>query len=129
MDPRSRQAINIASNAILSVNPSNFGLHMFGYYLNYVGYVSMMLLCAWASNHLQDEPEVRTILFSTGTTIFYIQNMFLPIVAFPAKEAPNWRIGASLYLGFACAASVAFFGIWWALRREQRKKATTVAGG
>lgn len=84
---------------------------------------SMMLLCAWAANNLQDEPEVRTILFSSGTTWAYILNMFLPILAFPAKEAPNWNIGAKVYMGFAVATLFAFFGIHFGLKYEAKRKA------
>lgn len=52
----------------------------------------------------------------------YIMSAFIPIAAYPAKEAPHWRIGAKLYLGLACVAVVVFLGIWWALRWEERRK-------
>ncbi|KAL4929009.1 major facilitator superfamily domain-containing protein [Aspergillus undulatus] len=86
--------INIASLAILIVRPTNQQAHMAGYYLNYIGAVSLMLLCSWASERLQDEPEGRTILFASGTIISYALNAFVPIAAFPVSEAPHWRIGA-----------------------------------
>lgn len=95
---------------------------MAGWYMNYIGAVSTMLLCSWASVHLQHEPQVRTVLFASGTILAYLLNAFVPIAAYPAKEAPHWKIGAKLYLGFACLAVVVFFAIWWAFRREERKK-------
>ena len=83
----------------------------------------MMLLCSWASAHLQGEPEVRTVLFASGTLFAYLMNAFIPIAAFPAREAPNWRIGSKLYLGFAILSTFIFVDIYFAFRWENKKKA------
>ncbi|CAH0019634.1 unnamed protein product [Clonostachys rhizophaga] len=115
-------AISLTSLSIIIARPQNRPLHMAGYYLNYIGDVSMMLLCAWASDHLRGEPEVRTLLFATGTIIFYALSAFLPIAAFPASEAPNWKIGAKPYLGFAVASLLMFIGIHIGFKREARKR-------
>lgn len=82
-----------------------------------------MLLCSWASAHLQGEPEVRTVLFASGTVLAYIMSAFIPIAAFPASEAPHWRIGAKLYLAFALVSAVIFVGIHFAFKWEDKKKA------
>ncbi|OBR02370.1 Major facilitator superfamily transporter [Colletotrichum higginsianum IMI 349063] len=116
-------AINITSHIILIVRPSNEQAYMAGWYMNYMGAVSMMLLCSWASAHLQGEPEVRTVLFASGTTLAYLMSAFIPIAAFPASEAPNWRIGSKLYLGFALVSSVMFVGIHFAFKWEEKRKA------
>ena len=84
-----------------------------------------MLLCSWAAERLEQEPEVRTVLFATGTVLSYIWTAFLPIAAFPASEAPHWRIGAKVYLGFACLATVIFIGIYFGFRKIDRKKSRT----
>ncbi|KAF1360930.1 major facilitator superfamily transporter [Lizonia empirigonia] len=114
--------INITSLVILIVRPTNEHAYMAGWYMNYIGAVSTMLLCSWASVHLQQEPQVRTVLFASGTILAYLMNAFIPIAAYPAKEAPHWKIGAKLYLGFASVAIMVFVGIWWALRWEEREK-------
>ena len=95
---------------------------MAGYYLNYLGAVSMMLLLAWASAHLQSEPEVRTVLFASGTIFAYLMNAFIPIAVYPAKEAPHWRIGAKLYLAFAVLSTVIFVGIYYAFKWDGKRK-------
>lgn len=81
-----------------------------------------MLLCAWASTHLQNEPEARTIMFASGTIIAYALNAFVPIAAYPASEAPHWRIGAKLYIGFAVLALFIFIGMHIGFRREEKVK-------
>lgn len=83
----------------------------------------MMLICAWATNNLQHEPEVRTILFSTGTTWAYIQNMFIPLLAYPASQAPNWKVGPKVYMAFAVWTLFVFFGIHFRLKYEAKRKA------
>ncbi|KAJ0385398.1 hypothetical protein COL922a_006468 [Colletotrichum nupharicola] len=95
---------------------------MAGWYMNYIGAVSTMLLCSWGSAHLQHEPEVRTVLFASGTVLAYIMSAFIPIAAFPASEAPNWRIGSKLYLAFALVAVVIFIGIHFGFKWEEKKQ-------
>ncbi|KAF4810021.1 Pantothenate transporter FEN2 [Colletotrichum siamense] len=116
------RAINIASQVILIVRPKNEGAYMAGWYMNYIGAVSTMLLCSWGSAHLQHEPEVRTVLFASGTVLAYIMSAFIPIAAFPASEAPNWRIGSKLYLAFALVAVVIFIGIHFGFKWEEKKQ-------
>ncbi|CAI6093629.1 hypothetical protein V2G26_017259 [Clonostachys chloroleuca] len=113
--------INITSLSILIVRPQNEKLYMAGWYMNYTGAVSMMLLCSWASEHLAHEPQVRTMLFASGTLFAYILSAFVPIAAFPASEAPNWRIGAKLYMGFAIFAVFLYFGIYFGFRWEKKR--------
>lgn len=81
-----------------------------------------MLLCAWAAEYLEGEPEVRTVLFATGTIMSYAWTAFLPIAAFPAEEAPNWRVGSKVYLGLACLAAAIFVGIHFGLKWTYRDK-------
>ncbi|PWY67123.1 MFS general substrate transporter [Aspergillus sclerotioniger CBS 115572] len=115
-------AINITSLIILVIQPSNEHAYMAGWYMDYIGAVSTMLLCAWAAAHLEKEPEVRTVLFATGTLFSYLFSAFLPIAAYPASEAPHWRIGAKLYLGLSSLATVLFVCIHFAFKWEERRK-------
>jgi TRAP-type C4-dicarboxylate transport system permease small subunit len=61
-------------------------------------------------------------MFASGTMLAYALNAFLPIAAFPASEAPHWRIGARVYLGFALLALVLFVVLWVGFRREDKGK-------
>lgn len=85
--------------------------------------MSTMLICSWAIQNLEDQPEVRTVMFASGTVMAYLLSAFLPLATFPASEAPNWRIGAKLYLGFAVAAVPFFIAMHFGFRWEQRRKA------
>ncbi|OOQ86717.1 major facilitator superfamily transporter [Penicillium brasilianum] len=114
--------INVTSLIILIIRPSNEHLYMAGWYMNYMGAVSTMLLCAWAAAHLEKEPQVRTVLFATGTLFSYLFSAFLPIAAFPASEAPHWRIGAKVYLGLSLLAATLFISIAVIFKREEKGK-------
>jgi MFS transporter, ACS family, pantothenate transporter len=81
-----------------------------------------MLLCAWAASHLEREPQVRTVVFATGTLFSYLFSAFLPIAAFPASEAPHWRIGAKVYLGLSLLAATLFISIAVILRWQEKRK-------
>lgn len=71
---------------------------------------------AWATENLQHEPQARTMIFASGTVLTYVMNAFIPIAAFPAVEAPNWKIGSKLYLGFTIAATLIFLAIHYRLK-------------
>ncbi|KAM6511522.1 hypothetical protein FALCPG4_016526 [Fusarium falciforme] len=113
--------VNITSLAILIVRPKNEQLYMAGWYMNYTGAVSMMLLCSWASENLPHEPQVRTVLFASGTLFAYLLSAFVPLAAYPASEAPNWRIGAKLYVGFATFAVFLYIAIYFGFRWEKKR--------
>lgn len=81
----------------------------------------MTLLIAWASNHLQHEPAARTVMFSLGTAITYVLNMWIPLLAYPASEAPNWKVGASVYLAFQIATTFLFVAIHYLFEWEKKK--------
>jgi VIT1/CCC1 family predicted Fe2+/Mn2+ transporter len=83
--------------------------------------VSTILLCAWATAHLEKEPQVRTVLFATGTLFSYLFSAFLPIAAYPAAEAPHWKIGAKLYLGLSVLATVLFITIFFVLKWQAKR--------
>lgn len=86
----------------------------------------MIILMAWATENLQHEPQVRTMLFASGTVLAYVMSAFIPIAAFPAVQAPNWKIGSKLYLGFTIAATLIFFAIHYRLKWEAGRKAKNV---
>lgn len=82
----------------------------------------MIILMAWATENLQHEPQVRTMLFASGTVLAYVMSAFIPIAAFPAVDAPHWKIGSKLYLGFSIAATLIFFAIHYRLKWETSRK-------
>jgi hypothetical protein len=84
-----------------------------------------MLLCAWAAAHLEKEPQVRTVLFATGTLFSYLFSAFLPIAAFPASEAPHWRVGAKVYLGLSLLAASLFISIAVIFKWQEKGKGKT----
>lgn len=49
--------------------------------------------------------------------------------ASPAREAPHWRVGAKVYLGFACVSVPMFLGIWWRFRWEEKRERESGRGG
>ncbi|KAE9984846.1 hypothetical protein EG328_008248 [Venturia inaequalis] len=122
-------AINITSLIILLIRPSNQHAYMAGWYLNYIGSVATMILCAWASSNLEAEPQVLTILFASGTVLAYLQSAFVPLAAYPASQAPHWKIGAKLYLGFAVGALCLYFAIYFGLQREKRRSSEAKVAG
>ncbi|KAK9775882.1 putative Pantothenate transporter [Seiridium cardinale] len=65
---------------------------------------------------------LATIFFASGTVVAYLFSATVPLAAFPASEAHNWRIGAKVYLGFAIAAAFTFIAVRFIIRSEHRRR-------
>lgn len=115
-------AINLTSEIILTIRPDNRISYMVGWYLNYMGNVSYVLLAAWATTHLAHAPDVRTITIATGTIMAYLNNGFITLWTYPTKQAPNWAVGAKFYLVCMAVCTFGFVAIAWGLRFEERRK-------
>lgn len=82
-----------------------------------------MLLCSWGSARVQHKPEVRTVLFASGTVVAYVMSAFIPIAASPPpRNHPNGESASKLYLAFALVAVVAFIGIHFAFKWDEKEK-------
>ncbi|KAL1410714.1 hypothetical protein Q8F55_001656 [Vanrija albida] len=114
--------INVFSLVVLIIRPKNEKLHMAGYMFNYAGLPGYLLPCAWAATYLGHVPDVRAVLFATGTVISYINVAFIPLWAYPTSQAPNWKVGAKFYLGSMLVTAVGFVATAWGLRWEERKR-------
>lgn len=114
--------LNLISQVILVVRPKNEATYMAGFFLNYAGLPAYLLVCAWAATFMNDLPEVRAVMYATGTLISYLNVAFIPLWAYPAKQAPNWHVGAKFYLGSMCVTFVLFLATAYGLRWEQRRK-------
>jgi len=114
--------INITSQIILIIRPKNESAYMAGWLLNYAGLPAYLIVACWAGDFLNHLPEVKAVLFATGTTISYLNVAFIPLWAFPTKQAPNWHVGAKFYLGSMCVTACLFVITAVGLRYEQRRQ-------
>ncbi len=113
--------INIVSQVILiASSPSNLAAQFAGYYLNYFGAMATVILCSWAADILTAEPELKTIIFATGTVVSYLLSAFLPLATFPASQTPYYKIGSKLYLAFMIVATGGYFVISYLARKDKR---------
>ncbi|GMK56128.1 hypothetical protein CspeluHIS016_0211840 [Cutaneotrichosporon spelunceum] len=115
-------AINITSEVILTIRPADRITHMVGWYLNYMGNVSYVLLAAWATTYLAHAPDVRTITIATGTIMAYLNNGFITLWTYPTNQAPDWKVGAKFYLVCMVVCTFGFVAIAWGLRFEERRR-------
>lgn len=65
-------------------------------------------------------------MFASGTIVAYLLSAFVPLATFPASEAPHWRIGAKLYLGFAVFAVPVFIALHFGFKWERKRKARSL---
>lgn len=77
---------------------------------------------SWANEICGGDAEERALVIGIMNASGYAFNAWLPLLTYPAKQAPKFRKG----FVFSTCAYVAQFGItgltWWLQRWENRKK-------
>jgi ACS family pantothenate transporter-like MFS transporter len=77
---------------------------------------------SWANEICGNDAEERALVLGIMNASGYAFNAWLPLLTYPAKQAPRFKKGFT----FSTCAFVAQFGItalvWWLQRRENRRK-------
>ncbi|KAI5481261.1 MFS general substrate transporter [Pseudohyphozyma bogoriensis] len=112
--------LGIFSSAVIAARPANRSFYMAGYFLMYAVQAGFLVLCAWISDVCGGRPELRTVIYASGTCISYILSATYPLKAYPASQAPNWKIGAKMNIGtFAVSIPVILLAVY--LSRKQAR--------
>ncbi|KAH8693569.1 major facilitator superfamily domain-containing protein [Talaromyces proteolyticus] len=83
----------LVGGILLSVWDIPFGAKYFAWYLTFVPVGTGALLFAWGNEVCGDSAEERGILLGWLNTMGYTFNAFVPLYAYPASEAPNYKSG------------------------------------
>ncbi|CAK7199351.1 hypothetical protein SEUCBS139899_002029 [Sporothrix eucalyptigena] len=97
-------AFGLLGGILLSVPSISFGVRYFAWFLTFVPVGTGALLFAWGNELCGNSAELRAILLGWLNTMGYVFNAFVPLYAYPASEAPNYKYGYKI--------NAAFWGIY-----------------
>ncbi|KAJ9394881.1 hypothetical protein DTO282F9_8185 [Paecilomyces variotii] len=86
-------SLGLLGGILLSVWHIPFGLKYFAWYLTFAPVGGGALLFAWGNEICSNSAEERAILLGWLNTMGYIFNAWVPLYAYPAEEAPQYKNG------------------------------------
>ncbi|KAG0645286.1 MFS transporter [Hyphodiscus hymeniophilus] len=111
------------SSLFLAIWTIPSGLKWFSYFISRIAVPYGPLSMSWANEICGGDAEERALVLGIMNASGYAVNAWLPILTYPAKQAPRFRKGFI----FSTVAFVAQFGITgsvaWLWRREKQRKA------
>ena len=110
------------SSLLLGIWTIPISLKWFAYFTNRISVAVGPLSMTWANEICSAEAEERAIVIGMMNSLSYAFNAWLPLLTYPASEAPRFKTG---FIFSTCTFGM-MFGITgliaWLRRREIRKK-------
>ncbi|KAL4756190.1 major facilitator superfamily domain-containing protein [Aspergillus foveolatus] len=86
---------------------------LFAFFLGFVSAAAQPLIIAWGQEVTQKNAELRQMLVVTGNIFTYTFMAWVPLVAFPAYDAPHYKYGYHLLIMFGGLAIVGVYLSGW----------------
>lgn len=98
--------LQLFCTSILAAWPAGFGIKMAAFLLSFATSCNESLFVAWIGETCKDDPTERAVVVAWVVALIYAGNSGLPLVLWPANEAPEYRYGYKVAVAF-CVVSVA----------------------
>ncbi|KAH8680785.1 pantothenate transporter liz1 [Xylariales sp. PMI_506] len=85
--------VGLLGGTLLAVGNIPFGLKYFAWFLTFAPVGTGALLFAWGNEVCGNSAEERAILLGWLNTMGYTFNAWVPLYAYPASQAPNYKSG------------------------------------
>lgn len=92
--------LGLLGGILLSVWNISFGAKYFAWFLIFAPVGTGALLFAWGNEVCGNSAEERAILLGWLNTMGYVFNAWVPLYAYPANEAPNFKAGYKIMAAF-----------------------------
>ena len=112
------QASLLVSNVLLSVWTIPDWAILFANYLAYVNAASQPIVIGWGHELNGHSANLRQLLVAVGNIFTYALQIFIPLVLFPAQDAPHYKYGYQMLILFGGIGVVGVF----ILQRQQNQK-------
>lgn len=95
-----QQTCGIIGCIVLSIWPSSLGLKYFGFFIMYIVQSTGAILMSFVPEIWAKNPERRAVITAIIVILDFSTNSWLPLLIWPAKEAPNYKYGYKFNLAF-----------------------------
>ncbi|KAI7085846.1 major facilitator superfamily transporter [Hortaea werneckii] len=102
--------IQLLCTSILAAWPANVGLKMFAFLLSYTTGINESILVAWVGDICKDNPTERAVIIAWTVSVMFAGNASMPLGLWPASEAPDYKYGYKVAVGFCVVSIVGIIG-------------------
>lgn len=101
-----QQVCGVIGCTILAIWPSQIALKFFGFFIMYIVQSTGAIIMSFVPEIWAKKPERRAVVTAIIVVLDFSTNSWLPLLIWPAKEAPNYHYGYKVNLGFEIASLV-----------------------
>nr|XP_031857959.1 uncharacterized protein CI109_006671 [Kwoniella shandongensis]KAA5525031.1 hypothetical protein CI109_006671 [Kwoniella shandongensis] len=104
----------VFGSIVLTIWNVSFGLHFAGHILIFATIGGSALILTWVSEVAGGDAEARILIVAILNTFAYVLNAALPFVMYPSKQAPHYKYGYQISLGFwlVAIAMIVYIGVF-----------------
>jgi MFS family permease len=112
--------IQLICTSILAAWPANDNFKMAAMLVTFSTCINETLLMSWMGDVFRKYPTERAIIVAWTVSLLFVGNASMPLVLWPAKEAPNYKYGYKVAVGF-CVLSCIGILLYRALVAKKRQ--------
>jgi ACS family pantothenate transporter-like MFS transporter len=112
--------IQLICTSILAAWPANDNLKMAAMLVTFSTCINETLLMSWMGDVFRKYPTERAIIVAWTVSLLFVGNASMPLGLWPAKEAPNYKYGYKVAVGF-CVLSCIGILLYRALVAKKRQ--------
>jgi len=98
--------IQLICTAILAAWPASDNLKMAAFLITFTTVINETLIMSWLGDTFRKFPTERAVLVACSVSLLSVGNASLPLILWPAREAPNYEYGYKVAVGFCVASCV-----------------------
>lgn len=98
--------IQLICTSILAAWPANDNLKMAAMLVTFSTCINETLLMSWMGDVFRKYPTERAIIVAWTVSLLFVGNASMPLGLWPAKEAPNYKYGYKVAVGFCVLSCI-----------------------
>ena len=83
---------------------------MFAFFLSYTTGINESILIAWVGDICKDNPTERAVIIAWTVSVMFAGNASMPLGLWPASQAPDYKYGYKVAVGFCVVSIVGIIG-------------------
>ncbi|CZT25704.1 related to transporter protein [Ramularia collo-cygni] len=114
--------LQLFCTTILAAWPSGFGIKMAAFMLSFLTGCNESLFMAWIGETCKDDATERAVVVAWAVALVYAGNSGLPLVLWPANEAPTYKYGYKVAAAFCGVSIMGVLGYRFLRGRKRQTK-------
>jgi ACS family pantothenate transporter-like MFS transporter len=98
--------VQLVCTSILAAWPASDGLKMAAYLVTFSTVINETLIMSWMGDTFRKFPTERAVIVAWTVSLLSVGNASMPLVLWPARQAPNYKYGYKVAVGFCVASCV-----------------------